>query len=49
MDHVLEWRLIHRNEEDMDRLFERSAFERCCTDIRFERQGINLFAECIKG
>jgi CRP-like cAMP-binding protein/SAM-dependent methyltransferase len=48
MDHVLEWRLIHRNEADMDRLYRGSAFARECTNIRFEDQGINLFAECVK-
>ena len=48
MDHVLEWRLIHRSEEDMDRLFSQSAFGRPCTKIRFEQEGINLFAECVK-
>jgi SAM-dependent methyltransferase len=48
MDHVLEWQLIHRTEADMDRLFEHSAFGRRCTDVRFENQGINLFAECVK-
>lgn len=48
MDHVLEWRLIHRDEADMDRLYRASAFGRECTNIRFEDQGINLFAECVK-
>ncbi len=48
MDHVLEWRLIHRSEADMDRLYRASAFGRDCTNIRFEDQGINLFAECVK-
>lgn len=48
MDHVLEWRLIHRTEADMDRLFRASAFGRPSTRIRFEEQRINLFAECVK-
>ena len=48
MDHVLDWRLIHRSEDDMNRLFRSSAFARECTKVRFEDQGINLFAECIK-
>ena len=46
MDHVLEWRLIHRNEEDMDRLFRASKFEKPCSNIVFENEKINLFAEC---
>jgi CRP-like cAMP-binding protein/SAM-dependent methyltransferase len=48
MDHILEWQLIHRNEEDMNRLFAASRFGRGCTRIRFEQQGINLFAECVR-
>ncbi len=48
MDHVLEWRLIHRTEDDMHRLYAQSAFGRPCTNIRYEQEGINLFAECIK-
>ena len=48
MDHVLEWRLIHRDEADMDRLYRMSAFGRACTNIRFEDQGVNLFAACVK-
>ncbi len=47
-NHVLEWRLIHRTEEDMNRLYAASRFARPCTAIRFEREGINLFAECVK-
>lgn len=49
MDHILEWSLIHRTEEDMNRLFRASAFGRDCSNIRFEGEGINLFAECVKG
>jgi extracellular factor (EF) 3-hydroxypalmitic acid methyl ester biosynthesis protein len=48
MDHVLNWRLVHRSEEDMHRLFEASAFGRPCTRIVYEEQGINLFAECVR-
>jgi SAM-dependent methyltransferase len=48
MDYILEWRLIHRSEEDMHRLFIASAFARPCSQIQFEDEGINLFAECVK-
>jgi len=48
MDHVLDWKLVHRSEDDMHRLFEASAFARPCTRIVYEEQGINLFAECVK-
>ena len=48
MDYVLEWNLIHRTEEDMNRLFEASDFRRPCTRITFEPEGVDLFAECVK-
>ena len=48
MDYVLDWRLIHRTEDDMNRLFRASAFGSDCSNVRFEEQGINLFAECVK-
>jgi len=48
MDSVLEWNLIHRTEADMNSLFLASPFKRPCTRVRFEEQGIDLFAECIK-
>ena len=38
MDYVLEWRLIHRSEEDMNRLFTCSAFGRPCTRTQFEER-----------
>jgi SAM-dependent methyltransferase len=48
MDYVLDWKLVHRNEAEMDRLYTQSAFQRGCSNIYYEAQGINLFAECIK-
>ncbi|MDJ0838318.1 MAG: cyclic nucleotide-binding domain-containing protein [Acidobacteriota bacterium] len=48
MDHVIDWKLIHRTEEDMNRLFESSTFGKPCTEIRYEEQGVNLFASCVK-
>ncbi len=48
MDHVLAWPLIHRDEADLHRLYTASAFGRGATEIRFEEQRINLFAECVK-
>ena len=44
MDHVLDWKLVHRSEADMNRLFAASRFARPCERIRFEAQRINLFA-----
>ena len=48
MDHVMDWKLVHRTEEDMNRLYAASRFGIPCTNIRFEEEGINLFAECRK-
>lgn len=48
MDYVLDWRLIHRNEDDMNRLYAASKFGRGCTRIEFENEGVNMFAECVK-
>jgi len=48
MDYLLDWKLIHRTEDDMNRLFKASAFKQTCTNIRYEAEGINLFAEGIK-
>jgi extracellular factor (EF) 3-hydroxypalmitic acid methyl ester biosynthesis protein len=49
MDRVLEWKLQHRTEQDVDRLFSRSSFRRGSTTVFYEPQRINMFAECIKG
>lgn len=46
MDHVLDWKLIHRTPQDMDRLFTASRFARPTTRVLLEAQRINLFAEC---
>jgi hypothetical protein len=48
MDHVLDWRLVYREEADMDRLFKSSKFGRPCSRVVFEDEGIDLFAECRK-
>lgn len=48
MDHVIDWKLIHRNEADMNRLFENSAFGHPAEEIRFEEEKVNLFAICRK-
>jgi SAM-dependent methyltransferase len=48
LEYVTEWELIHRTEQDMSRLYSKSAFGRDCTRVQFEDQGINLFAECVK-
>ena len=48
MDYVLDWKLIYRTQADMDDLYQRSSFARPCTAIRFEEEGIDLFAECVR-
>jgi hypothetical protein len=48
MDYVFDWKLIHRDEADMNRLFEQSMFGKQATNIRYETEGVNLFAECVK-
>ena len=48
-DYILDWKLNHRTEEDMNRLFVQSFFRKPCTRILYEETGINLFAECVKG
>jgi extracellular factor (EF) 3-hydroxypalmitic acid methyl ester biosynthesis protein len=47
-DYILDWRLIHRTQEDMNRLFVQSRFRKPCTRTFFEETGINIFAECVK-
>jgi extracellular factor (EF) 3-hydroxypalmitic acid methyl ester biosynthesis protein len=44
MDHVLEWRLVHRDEHDMDLLFRKSRFGRPPARVVYEEEEINLFA-----
>lgn len=48
MDYLLDWKLIHRSQDDMNRLFSASMFGQPCTNIRFEPEGINMFASAIK-
>lgn len=44
MDHLLDWRLIHRSPENLLDLFAQSAFGSAPVQIRREATGINLFA-----
>jgi extracellular factor (EF) 3-hydroxypalmitic acid methyl ester biosynthesis protein len=48
MDYILDWRLIHRSEDDVNALMEASKFRKPCSRILFEEQRINLFAECVR-
>jgi CRP-like cAMP-binding protein/SAM-dependent methyltransferase len=46
MDHLFDWKLIHRDEDDMNRIFRASRFGRNCSEIFYEQQRVNLFACC---
>lgn len=48
MDHVLDWRLTHRDEGQMSALFQKSKFAQPCARIVFEQEGVILLAECRK-
>jgi SAM-dependent methyltransferase len=48
MEAILDWLLIHRTEDDMDRLFLQSKFGRPSEGIITESAEINLFACCRK-
>ena len=48
MDHVLDWRLNHRDEAAMNQLFLASKFAKPCSRVVFEDEGIYLLAECAK-
>jgi len=44
MDQLLDWRLIHRDQADMERLAQAAGFAPGATEMRFEPAGVNLFA-----
>lgn len=48
MEAVLQWKLIHRDEADMNRLFRASLFGQDCSEIFFEDAQVNLFAVGVK-
>ncbi|GEM_PF-2505740 len=44
LDHVLDWKLIHRDEAQMNEICKSSVFGRPFDSIEFEPEGVNLFA-----
>jgi extracellular factor (EF) 3-hydroxypalmitic acid methyl ester biosynthesis protein len=48
MDYLLNWRLIHRTEEQMIQIFSQSLFNHRQVSFVYEEQNINLFAICTK-
>ncbi len=49
MDHLLEWRLIYREAEELARLFEKSLFGKKVEVFTENEAGIQLFAIAVKG
>lgn len=48
MDHLLDWKLIHRSPQDLAALFAQSQFGDAPVDVRREATGINLFASACR-
>lgn len=48
MDHVLDWRVVHRDEADLNRIFQASKFAKPCARVLQEAEGVCLLAECVK-
>ena len=48
MDHILEWRLIHRTPDELRGLFARSKFGDTPMEVTYEEQHVNIFAICTK-
>lgn len=48
LDHIIDWKLVHRDESDMDRLYRDSLFEQPSTRIIFEEEQVDMFAECVR-
>ncbi|MDX2507556.1 MAG: cyclic nucleotide-binding domain-containing protein [Gammaproteobacteria bacterium] len=48
LDYIIEWKLVHRDEKDMDRIYQASLFKQPCTRILFEQEQVDMFAECVR-
>ena len=48
MDHVLDWSLYYRSEDEMRALFARSKFGDADVGIEFEDGGVQMFLTCTK-
>jgi len=48
MDHILEWRLIHRTPAELQGLFGRSKFGDTPLSVEYEAERVNIFARCTK-
>ena len=45
---MLGWNIVHRDENAMNTLFERSAFRRAGEKFTFDEQGLFYLATCQK-
>lgn len=48
LDYLLDWPLIYRTEEDMQRLFAKSDFGDSEVTIDFEAEGVNMLVYCTR-
>lgn len=48
MDYVLDWKIAHRSQAEVNEYFAASAFGKPCTAIRFDPHRRLLLAECVK-
>ncbi len=49
MDHILDWRLFHRTENQIRDLFHRSSFSSSALEVSLDDTGTQFFAICGKG
>ncbi len=48
MDYIVDWRVTHRREGQIDEVFKLSKFQQPCSHIQLEATGIIILAECQK-
>jgi hypothetical protein len=48
MDHLLDWRLIHRSPDQLRQLFARSRFGEQPASVTRDATGVQLFAVCVR-
>jgi extracellular factor (EF) 3-hydroxypalmitic acid methyl ester biosynthesis protein len=48
MDHLLDWRLIHRSADQLRQLFAHSHFGAQPVDVTRDATGVQLFATCVR-
>ena len=48
MDYIVDWKVTHRTEEEVQKLFAGSAFQSAGPGVRYEPRNIIFLAECTK-